>query len=80
MKMCLYNTPSNNVAAWCTHHKCGITVKQMRSKECLKKQCHYLKKNENHEYWQQRERLKQKKKAKRAQLATCGGQEVNNIV
>ena len=70
MKMCLYNTSSDNVAAWCTYHKCGITVKQMRCKECLKKQCYYLKKNEQHEYWKQRERLKQKKKDRKLRLAT----------
>ena len=62
MKECLFNTSSNNVAAYCRYHHCGMTVKQMRCKDCLKKQCHYLVKNENHQYWKQREVTKQKRK------------------
>ena len=37
MKECLFNTNSNNVAAYCRYHKCYMTVRQMRCKECLKK-------------------------------------------
>jgi hypothetical protein len=42
-----------------------MTVKQMKCKNCLGKQCHYLKKNENHDYWRQREVQKQKRKDRR---------------
>ena len=42
-----------------------MTVKQMRAKECLQKECRYLVKNENHSYWKQREIIKQKKKTKK---------------
>lgn len=68
MKTCLFNTHSDNVAAWCSHHHCYMTVKQMRNKECLKKQCNYLKKNEAHQYWRQRELVKQKRKARKEQF------------
>ena len=72
-KMCLYNTQSKNVAAWCSYHHCHMTVKQMRCKECLKKQCHYLKKNEEHEYWRQREATKQKRKERKERLTQNAG-------
>jgi hypothetical protein len=42
-----------------------MTVKQIKCKECLKKQCWYLRKNESHEWWKQREIMKKKRKAKR---------------
>ena len=59
---CLYNSHSDNVVAYCRHHRCGMTVKQMKCKNCLGKQCHYLVKNENHDYWRQRDVMKQKRK------------------
>ena len=62
MTTCLFNTSSDNVAAYCKHHHCGMTVKQMKAKNCLGKQCHYLVKNEEHQYWRQREITKQKRK------------------
>lgn len=65
MKTCLFNTQSNNVVAYCSYHHCGMTVKQMKCKECLQKQCYYLKKNEEHQYWKQREMVKQKRKSRK---------------
>ena len=62
MEACLFNTCSNNVAAYCKYHKCGMTVKQIKCKNCLGKQCWYLVKNENHAWWKQREVTKQKRK------------------
>lgn len=62
MKECLFNTHSNNVAAYCRYHRCGMTVKQMRCKNCLGKQCRHLAKNDEHPYWRQREVMKQKRK------------------
>lgn len=62
MKTCLFNTQSNNVVAYCAYHRCCMTVKQMKCKDCLQKQCYYLKKNEEHQYWKQREMAKQKRK------------------
>ena len=59
---CLYNTHSENVVAYCRYHKCAMTVKQMKCKNCLGKQCYHLVKNEQHVYWKQREATKQKRK------------------
>lgn len=61
MKMCLYNTHSDNVAGYCMLHHCNLTVKQIKCRECLGKQCHHLRKNENHDWWRQREVVKQKR-------------------
>jgi hypothetical protein len=38
-----------------------MTVKQMKAKGCLQKQCWHLSKNEAHQYWQQRAAMKQKR-------------------
>ena len=62
MKACLYNTYSDNVAAYCKLHHCNMTVKQMKCKNCLSKQCWHLVKNENHDWWRQREVAKKKRK------------------
>lgn len=72
MKMCLYNTHSDNVAAWCIYHHCNLTVKQIRCKNCLGKQCHYLRKNEEHTWWSQREAAKQKRKERKERVYSYG--------
>lgn len=65
MKQCLYGTKSANCAAYCTLHKCNMTVRQIKQKECLRKQCRHLIKNEEHDYWRLRNAAKAKKKASR---------------
>lgn len=65
MKTCLFNTQSDNIAGYCKLHKCNLTVKQIKCKECLGKQCWHLQKNENHDWWRQREAIKQKRKNKK---------------
>lgn len=62
---CLFNSQSNNCCGYCKYHHCSMTVKQMRAKNCLQKECRHLVKNESHAYWKQREVVKQKKKAKK---------------
>ena len=62
MKQCLFNTCSDNCCAYCKLHHCSMTVKQMKAKNCLQKQCWHLVKNEEHAYWRQRETTKQKRK------------------
>lgn len=62
MATCLYNTCSNNIAGYCMHHHCAMTVKQIKAKNCLGKNCWYLRKNEQHDWWRQREVMKQKRK------------------
>ena len=68
MATCLFNTHSDNVVAYCRYHHCGMTVKQMKCKNCLGKQCHYLVKNEKHDYWRQREIIKQKRRARKQSI------------
>lgn len=65
MKECLFNTYSNNCCAYCKLHHCSMTVKQMKAKGCLQKQCWHLIKNEEHQYWRQREATKQKRKERK---------------
>lgn len=62
MEACLYNTRSDNVVARCKYHHCGMTVRQMKCKNCLGKNCWHFEKNEKHPYWKQREVMKQKRK------------------
>ena len=61
MEKTLYNGYSDNCCAYCKLHNCGMTAKQMKQKECLRKQCWHLVKNKNHQYWRQREAIKQKR-------------------
>lgn len=68
MKECLFNTYSNNCCAYCMYHRKSITPKQMDAKECLKKQCKHFIKNEDHQIWRQRERTKQKRKARKQRI------------
>lgn len=68
MEKTLYNCYSDNCAAYCKRHHCNLTVKQMRGKECLKKNCWHLEKNERHEYWRQRERTKNKRKTRKEEI------------
>ena len=69
MQETLYHCYSDNCCAFCRLHQCGVTVKQMRKKECLQKQCHHLQKKEEHPYWDQRARMKQRRKDRKLRLA-----------
>jgi hypothetical protein len=53
---------AHHACGFCQHHHSYLTVKQMRCKNCLQKECRHLVKNENHQYWRQREFIKQKRK------------------
>lgn len=70
----LYGTCSNNCAGYCKKHCTGLTVKQIRKKECLQKECWHLQKID-HEWWAQRERMKEKRKSRKERI--CGG--INNV-
>ena len=60
--MTLNNTVARSPCAYCKKKRVSLTAKQVKSKECLKKNCWYLVKYD-HEFWRQRERAKAKKKA-----------------
>lgn len=68
MQECLFNSYSNNCCAYCRYHHCSMTVKQMKAKGCLQKQCWYLVKNEHHQYWKQREFVKNKRKERKQMI------------
>lgn len=68
MNKTLYNCYSDNCCAYCKLHGCYMTVKQMKKKECLKKQCYYLQKIEEHDIWRQRERAKRLRKERRVSI------------
>ena len=57
----LYGCESDNCAGYCKLHNRYMTVKQIRKKNCLQKQCHYLDKIETHDWWRQRAVVKQKR-------------------
>lgn len=57
-----------NPAAYCRKHKCCMTVRQIKNRECLNKQCGALSPLE-HPYWEHREYIKQKKKEKKESVA-----------
>lgn len=66
MEQCLYGTYAckKHIVGRCWKHHCDVTVKQLKQKECLRKQCGALEKYE-HEYWRQRELNKLRKKSKK---------------
>lgn len=64
MHRTLNNTVAKSPCAYCRLHGCSLTVKQIKGKECLKKNCWHLVKYE-HEWWRQRELIKTKKKMKK---------------
>lgn len=51
-----------NVPGFCKLHHKHLTIKQIKQKGCLGKQCKYLDKFEEHKYWKQREEKKRLKK------------------
>lgn len=55
----------NRACGFCKHHHCYLTVKQVKQHECLQKQCYYLRKNTSHDWWRQREVMKQKRKMRK---------------
>ena len=65
--------PKNSVGV-CTHnkHRGYLSVKAMKEHQCLGKRCPYFKKNEEHPYWIQHERMKQIRKARRQKYYGTG--------
>lgn len=62
----LYNTmiDERHAIGFCHKHKRHLTTKQLKRKECLKKQCNALERHE-HEFWRQRELTKMRKQERR---------------
>lgn len=68
MEKTLYNAQSNNCCAYCRYHQVFMTVKQMKCKSCLQKECRHLIKYDSHPYWRQRERVKQHRKDRKQMI------------
>ena len=60
-------TKDSRLVAWCKLHEGYLTVKQLRTKQCLQKQCHHLEKI-GHSWWRKREKDKQLKKERKRRL------------
>lgn len=70
MAKCLYNTYSDNIAAYChnSDHPYAMTVTQMNCKNCLGKQCKHFEREESHPIWHQKAVQKQKRKQRKERL------------
>lgn len=66
----------SRACGYCHKHHKYLTVKSLRQHECLQKQCTRLQKYEEHNWWQQRENTKNKRKARKERLETL----YNNVV
>lgn len=64
----LYNGNSYKCAANCCLHKCGLTVKQIKQRKCLSKNCRHFKKYEEHSYWKQRAYVSRMRKERKLKL------------
>jgi hypothetical protein len=62
----LYGTYAKNPCAYCRLKRVSLTVKQLKRKECLRKQCKWLSKYK-HEYWDEREKIKALRKQRKEQ-------------
>lgn len=74
---CLYNTESYfcRCVGYCTFHQAYLTAKQLRTKNCLGKQCDALVRQTSHPFWIERELQKLDKKLKKQEAAA----RLNNI-
>ena len=61
----LYNTMANSPCGKCKKKNCELTVRQVKAKKCLGKNCWHLVKYPEHEWWHQRELAKERKKEKK---------------
>lgn len=49
----------------CAHHRFTLSVKQMKRKRCLVKDCRHFRKKKEHDYWKAKERAKQARKERK---------------
>lgn len=58
---------SGNSCAYCWKHHKGMTPTQLKSRQCLKRQCGALQRCD-HPYWEQREKTKAARRARKERL------------
>lgn len=75
---------SSNPVGYCHYHRMTLSTKQLKSKQCLEKNCNRLSKYEEHGFWKQleeqnkkKEQLKQKRKMEKKQAKE---QELRNEI
>jgi len=59
--------PKDSAVGYCHNpeHRGYLSKRNLKKHECLRKQCRYLHKYEEHPYWAERERIKAEKKARK---------------
>ena len=62
-----YGSTSKNSCAYCYKHHKALTPRQLQKRECLKRQCDALQRCD-HPYWEQREKKKEQRVARRERL------------
>lgn len=55
----------SRVLGYCYYHHCWITITQYKKRQCVLKNCHHFRKEENSVYWQQLKKKKLRKKNKK---------------
>ena len=63
----LHGARSANSCAYCWNHHCALTPRQVKQRECLRKQCGALQRHE-HPFWVQREKTKALRAARKERL------------
>ncbi len=77
MKKTLYGSESDNCCGFCRRHHCALTVKQLKKKECLKKQCRHLVQYEEHPYWAERAKIREIKNQRKEERKNYNKEEAN---
>lgn len=77
----LYNTEStcSHCIGYCNFHKAYVTQKQMKTKQCLQKNCNAFIKNINHQFWIERQQKKEEKKLKKIQKKRIEEEKFANL-
>ena len=65
LRRTIFHSYSSNLCAWCHYHHAGLTVHQMKLKQCLGRQCGHLEKYE-HPIWKYREHIKKLRRQRKA--------------
>lgn len=63
----LYGSTSDNTCAFCCKHFLSLTPHQLKTRECLRKQCSYLIRHE-HRFWEERDQRRAKRKVRKQRL------------
>lgn len=72
----MYGSKVNKSKAcgFCKLHKKHLTVRTVKEHKCLSKQCRYLVKYVEHDWWREREKAKQIRKARKQAIRDMIGE------